>query len=128
VSLIQYRPLTLSLQERLPLGEANITPEGEGTSSATPLCVQVSPVSHRRVSHALLTGSPVGVNDLKWWASTEGGSPSLEVHGEPVRVIVKLESTLQKYTDSSNPKAVMVRKKNIKPSNEGRGFYPNFRW
>ncbi len=31
----------------------------------------------------------------------------MEVHGEPVRVIVKLESTLQKYTDSSNPKAVM---------------------
>ncbi|MEI2581933.1 hypothetical protein V5G28_025120 [Scytonema sp. PRP1] len=86
--------------------QANFTPFWEGTSSAKPLCVQVSPVLKEGFPPQG-TGSPVGVNELRWFASTEGGSPSLEVHGEPVRVIVKLESTSQKYTDSSNPKAVM---------------------
>ncbi|WP_414588702.1 hypothetical protein [Scytonema sp. PCC 10023] len=45
---------------------ATITPEREGTSSAKPLRVQVSPVSHRRVSQQAGTGEPKGVKDLKW--------------------------------------------------------------
>ncbi|WP_158054641.1 hypothetical protein [Scytonema sp. HK-05] len=40
--------------------KANITPTWEGTSSAKPLCVQVSPVSHRRVSRRRELALPLG--------------------------------------------------------------------
>ncbi|MBW4504425.1 MAG: hypothetical protein KME57_33945 [Scytonema hyalinum WJT4-NPBG1] len=58
-----------------------------------------------------------------------GGFPSvgnwLSRWGERFEmVIVKLESTVQEYTDSSNPKAVMVHK--YKAVLEGRGFRPKF--
>jgi hypothetical protein len=54
-------------------------------------------------------GIPEGVNNLRWFASTEGGYPSAG-NWRTRKGNCPIESASQKYTESSNPKAVMVFK------------------
>jgi hypothetical protein len=62
-------------------------------------------------------GIPEGVNNLRWFASTVGAACPKGLGGSPSagnwrtrKGNCPIESASQKYTESSNPKAVMVFK------------------
>ena len=113
MSFGKYRPITLSFAKRLPLGEANFTPFWEGSTEQNRYayrwvqsCWRSLPAGLRRVSRRRELANPKG------WKISVRNCPN--------------ESTTQKYTVLSSPKAVMVQK--CKAVLQGRGFYPNFRW